>query len=145
MLNDLKKIDLHEYPIQTYEKIRYADMDRQGHVNNALFSTFLETGRIEILRDEKLKDSIRQSEFVIAHLSLNFLGEIEWPGTVEIGTGIISIGHSSMRLVQGIFQKNILKATAESVIVQVDVTSKKAKPLSENYKEIIKKHTFNLK
>jgi len=145
MMIDLKNIDINEYPSQTYEKIRYADMDRQGHVNNALFSTFLETGRIEILHDEKLKDHINQSEFVIAHLSLNFLGEIEWPGTIEIGTGIINNGNSSMRLVQGIFQKNVLKATAESVIVQVDVISKKAKPLSENYKEVIKKYMFYIK
>lgn len=140
---ELKKIHLDEYPIQTYEKIRYADMDRQGHVNNALFSTFIETGRIEILRDPHLKHLISQSEFVIAHLNMNFLEEIEWPGTVEIGTGIQQFGNSSLKLMQGIFQKNILKATAESVIVQVDVSSKKSKPLSEDLKIMLSKYMFH--
>ena len=37
------------FPLRTHDKIRYADTDRQGHVNNANFSTFLETGRTEIL------------------------------------------------------------------------------------------------
>ncbi len=36
---------LEEFPLRTSDKVRYGDTDRQGHVNNAVFSTFLETGR----------------------------------------------------------------------------------------------------
>jgi acyl-CoA thioester hydrolase len=32
---------LTDYPLRTYEKLRYADTDRQGHVNNAIFATML--------------------------------------------------------------------------------------------------------
>ena len=35
--------------LRTHEKLRYADTDRQGHVNNAVFATMLETGRVELL------------------------------------------------------------------------------------------------
>ena len=45
----MEKIKYEEFPLKTYDKIRYADTDRQGHVNNAVFSTFLETGRVKIL------------------------------------------------------------------------------------------------
>lgn len=42
-----------DFSLLTTDKIRYSDTDRQGHVNNAVFSTFLETGRAERLyRDE---------------------------------------------------------------------------------------------
>ncbi len=143
MTLELNKIKLNEYPVQTHEKIRYADMDRQGHVNNALFSTFIETGRIEILRDQKLNHLISQSEFVIAHLSMHFIEEIEWPGTVEIGTAILSFGNSSLKLIQSIYQNNRLKATAESVIVQVDVLSKKSKPLSSDLKNELSTYMFH--
>lgn len=143
MTLELNKIKLNEYPVQTHEKIRYADMDRQGHVNNALFSTFIETGRIEILRDQKLNHLISQSEFVIAHLSMHFIEEIEWPGTVEIGTAILSLGNSSLKLIQSIYQNNRLKATAESVIVQVDVLSKKSKPLSSDLKNELSTYMFH--
>jgi acyl-CoA thioesterase FadM len=34
------------YKIWTYDKLRYNDTDRQGHVNNAIFATFFETGRV---------------------------------------------------------------------------------------------------
>ena len=42
-------IALDSFPIITDCKIRYADTDRQGHVNSGVFSTFLEVGRSEIL------------------------------------------------------------------------------------------------
>ena len=41
--------ELGQFPCRTYDKLRYADTDRQGHVNNAVFSTMLETGRVEFL------------------------------------------------------------------------------------------------
>ena len=42
-------ISIERYPIHATDKLRYADTDRQGHVNNACFATFLETGRVECL------------------------------------------------------------------------------------------------
>lgn len=29
---------LADFPFQTFDKVRYADTDRQGHVNNAAFA-----------------------------------------------------------------------------------------------------------
>ncbi|HDG9121136.1 TPA: acyl-CoA thioesterase, partial [Pseudomonas aeruginosa] len=46
--------ELKDFPIHSSDKIRYADTDRQGHVNNAVFATFLETGRVEIIYDPEI-------------------------------------------------------------------------------------------
>jgi acyl-CoA thioester hydrolase len=35
----------------TRDIVRYADTDRRGHVDNAVFSTFPEIGRVTILYD----------------------------------------------------------------------------------------------
>lgn len=120
-----------DFPSQTTDKIRYADTDRQGHVNNALFATFLETGRVEILYDPEQPLTAAGAEFVIARLNLDFRGEILWPGTVTVGTGIRKIGTSSLTLFQRIFQDDRCVAHAETVIVQVDTQSRSARPLSE--------------
>ena len=40
---------LSQFALHAYDKLRYADTDRQGHVNNSVFSTALETGRVELL------------------------------------------------------------------------------------------------
>jgi acyl-CoA thioester hydrolase len=82
------------YPSVTYDKVRYADTDRQGHVNNAVFATFLETGR------------------------------------VEIGTRVARVGTSSLTIEQGLFQDDRRVASAETVIVQIDTSTRKSAPLA---------------
>ncbi|MDO4683354.1 MAG: thioesterase family protein [Lautropia sp.] len=140
MTND----SLDNHPIQTHDKIRYSDTDRQGHVNNAVFSTFLETGRVEILYDPEnglVKDG---TEFVIARLSLDYLGEMHWPGTVTIGSRIDRIGNSSITLAQVLYQGDKLAARAETVLVQLDSASRRAKPFDEQARAFFERLTTNL-
>ena len=127
MTNDAK---LDEYPLVTSDKVRYADTDRQGHVNNAAFAMFLETGRVEILYDPRGPLAKPGCAFVIAKLVLAFRSEINWPGVVQIGTRVARIGRSSISLEQALFQDGRCVATAETVIVQMDETTRQGQPLS---------------
>lgn len=129
--------ELSAFPKRSTDKIRYADTDRQGHVNNALFSTFLETGRVEILYDRENPLAAAGAEFVIANLRIEFSAEITWPGEVSVGTGIQKLGNSSMTLVQGIFQNGLCVARAETVIVQIDSKSRTAVPLTQRARQIL--------
>lgn len=129
-----------DFPFQTYDKIRYADTDRQGHVNNATFSTFLETGRVEFLYDPENPLTSENGSFVIANLSLNLLSEIRWPGQVDIGTGVTKVGNSSLCLFQGLFQNGVCVATAETVIVQMNEETRKSQPLDESTKAFLTQH-----
>lgn len=125
------------FPLQTFDKLRYSDMDRQGHVNNAQFSTFLETGRVEMLYNSQAPLHTEHANFVIASLQLQFIAEIVWPGQVDIGTALLKIGNSSMTIYQQLFQQGRCVAAAETVIVQVDQFSGKSKPLSEGAKKAL--------
>ncbi len=136
---DLKKINLEDYPMHSYDKIRYCDTDRQGHVNNALFSSFLETGRVELLYNPEKPLYSDGGAFVIASQKLDLLSEIRWPGKIDIGSGITKIGKSSIRLVQGLYQNGKLCATAETVIVQMDEQTRGSKPLSEETVKVLKR------
>jgi acyl-CoA thioester hydrolase len=124
------EIDLADFPLKTYDKIRYGDTDRQGHVNNAVFATFLESGRVEILYDAGNPLADPGCAFVIAQLVLNFRAEITWPGKIEIGTRVAAIGRSSIRLDQALFQNGRCVATAETTIVQMDETTRRSSLLS---------------
>lgn len=124
--------DLDHFPSRTFEKVRYADTDRQGHVNNAIFSTLLETGRVEILYNSARPLAGANCSFVIASLTLNFHAEITWPGRVEIGTRVAGIGRSSVRLEQALFQDARCVATASTVIVHVSDAAKRSQPLEDH-------------
>lgn len=134
---DLKKLSLSDYPFKSFDKLRYNDTDRQGHVNNAIFSTFVETGRIELLYIKNNR-FLPEINYVIANLNLDYINEIKYPGTVDIGTAVTRIGNSSITLIQGIYQNDVLVATAESVIVQVDEITKKSKSLSSETRTFLK-------
>jgi acyl-CoA thioester hydrolase len=118
------------YKIWTYDKLRYGDTDRQGHVNNAVYATFFETGRVTFLYDERLSLAAPGCEFVVAHLSIDFRAELHYPGTVDIGTRVLRIGRSSFTVGQAVFKDDICVATAESVVVQMDEKTRRSHPLS---------------
>ena len=128
---------LSDFPLQTYDKIRYADTDRQGHVNNAVFATLLETGRVELLYNAANPLHEVSASFVIASLKMDFLNELTWPGEVEIGTAILRVGNSSITIKQGIFQDKVLAASAETIIVHVSTKNGKSIVLSEDAKMVL--------
>jgi acyl-CoA thioester hydrolase len=133
----MKPKALENFPFKSYDKIRYADTDRQGHVNNAVFSTFFETGRAELLYNNGGILVPEGASYVIAALNMNYIKEIHWPGRVNIGTGIIKIGNSSIKIFQQLFQNGTIVADSETVIVQMDDAAGKSKPLSKAAREIL--------
>jgi acyl-CoA thioester hydrolase len=123
--------DIADYPARLTVPLRYNDTDRQGHVNNAVFVTLLETGRVRLLYDADKALSPPGTQFVIANLNLDYLRELDWRHPTEIGTGIIKIGNSSVRFSQLIMQHGHVAARAETVIVLMDETTRKATKLSD--------------
>lgn len=130
---------LEAFVLRTGDKLRYGDTDRQGHVNNAVFATFLETGRVELLYNEVLAD--QGAAFVIARLELDFLAEVNWPGEVEIGTAVLDVGRSSFKLFQKVFQDGKPVAQAVTVIVQMNESTRRSQPLSERARERLQELT----
>lgn len=119
-----------QFPSRTFDKLRYADTDRQGHVNNSVFSTALETGRVELLYAPDAGIVEAGKSFVIARLELDFRGELTWPGEVVIGTRVEAVGRTSFTLAQALFQRDQCVAFARTVIVQVDDETRRSTSLS---------------
>lgn len=115
----------------TRDVLRYSDVDRQGHVNNAVFATFLESGRVAILHDPKRKLIPPGGAFVIARLILDYRAEVFWPNEVAIGTAVKRLGRSSVIFVHGIFVDGQCVASAETALVFIDRKSRKSQPLTD--------------
>lgn len=113
------------------EMCRYGDTDRQGHVNNAAFATFCETGRVLFLYDDAAPLAPPGCAFVIARLELDFRAELQWRDVVEIGTVPLAIGRSSFTLGQGLFAGARCVATARSVLVLMDEATRRPTPMPE--------------
>jgi acyl-CoA thioester hydrolase len=119
------------YTSWAFDKLRLGDTDRQGHVNNAVFATFAETGRIEFMRDDLLTLDRKGLGFVVVRVEIDFRGELHWPGKVEIGTRLLAIGRTSWRLEHGVFSGDRCVATAISVMVTIDGATRRPTPLPD--------------
>jgi acyl-CoA thioester hydrolase len=128
-------MNLQDFPVKSHDKLRYGDTDRQGHINNAVYATFYETGRVEALVAAGLPIFSDEFSIVTARICIDYVKEVFWPGTVEIGTGIKAIGRSSMTLVQALFQNGVCVATADSVVVLVSNTTHRSTPISDAMRE----------
>lgn len=115
----------------TRTAIRYSDTDRQGHVNNAVFATFCETGRVTMLHLEGSRIAPPGFSFVIARLAIDFLAELRWPGAADIGTSVQKLGRTSITLAQTILQDRVVAARSDSVLVLTDEAARRPVPLPE--------------
>jgi acyl-CoA thioester hydrolase len=125
--------DIASYPVLITEKIRLSDTDRQGHVNNVSFSFFFEAGRAAIvLENEKLL--LPDCFFVIVTTTIDFVGELHYPGTVTVANGIERIGNSSITVKQALFQEGRCASVSSSTMAQVNIAAKSSQALSDEAK-----------
>jgi acyl-CoA thioester hydrolase len=115
--------------VRETDLIRFADIDRQGHVNNAVFATYLETSRVGIIYDRERGLQVEGATTVLARLEIDFLKELHWPGMVELGAGIAEIGRSSYVFRQAVFHEGVCAAAGRTTMVLIDRATRRARPL----------------
>jgi acyl-CoA thioester hydrolase len=122
---------LDDYPHRTSDIVRYGDLDPQGHVNNAVFATYFETGRVAMFRTHDLGIGAPGQTFVLVRQEIDFLQELHWPDTVEIGTAVAAFGRTSFTVAQGVFNGTICAATGRAIMVFIDQATRRPEPLPE--------------
>ncbi len=120
-----------DFPHIHQENVRYGDTDRQGHVNNAVFSTYFECSRTLVLYDQSRGLIAPDRELVVVKIEMEFLAELTWPGAVEIGSRIKKIGRSSIVFEQAIFQNGKCASVSTNVMVMIDAATRKSAALPE--------------
>lgn len=118
----------------TTHRLRFNDTDRLGHVNNAVFAVMLEQGRSELAVAAELPveapGEAGGAALVIVRLELDFMREMAWPGDVLIETELARMGAKSFQLRQRLTSGGGLCARATTVLVVMDLATRKATPLT---------------
>lgn len=131
------QVDKSSFKCWTSVPLRYSDTDALGHVNNAVFSTLLEQGRVATFFDGMDALSGAGKTFVIASMKLDFLAEMNFPGTAVIGTRINSFGRSSVKIAQVIYLNEKCCAVSEEVMVLIDETTRKPALIDDETRKLI--------
>jgi acyl-CoA thioester hydrolase len=131
-----------DFPHRTTEIIRFGDLDANNHVNNAVFSTFFEAARVTLFRDPTRKLMPDGLIWTLAQITIDYLDEMHWPGTVEIGIGLASLGRTSAVFEQAIFFEGRCAATAKAVNVLVDLVARRPTPITDEIRTNYQRWTF---
>lgn len=141
----MTELDLTDEASFTYwceDKIRFADLDTYGHLNNVAYATFAESGRVDFLADVIEGSLDGQGEgWVIAKLTVNFLASAYYPGMVKIGNVVRRIGNSSVVLEQGLFVNGKCFSTCESILVWADSRNETSRPIPAKVKAVLMNYT----
>jgi acyl-CoA thioester hydrolase len=103
---------LTEFPFVHRERVRFSDRDAIGHVNNAVYSTYLEEARIGVLGG--------LADFILARVEIDFRAELRQPREVEVRSRLERMGTKSFDLRHEIHADGVLVAEAKSVLVSYD-------------------------
>jgi acyl-CoA thioester hydrolase len=132
MKDAIASLPLDAYPTRTVQTLRYNDHDQAGHVNNAVFSTMFEAGRVPVLYDPARQMPPDGCHFSLVRITIDYLAEMKWPGDVTIGTGVTRIGNSSVGFRQAVFLQGRCCSVADSIVVLTNSTMRKSEPLPDH-------------
>ncbi|MDQ8728523.1 thioesterase family protein [Bradyrhizobium sp. LHD-71] len=133
---------IEDFPHRTTEIIRFGDLDANNHVNNAVFSTFFEAARVTLFRDPTRNLMPDGLIWTLAQITIDYLDEMHWPGTVEIGIGLASLGRTSAVFEQAIFFEGRCTATAKAINVLVDLKTRRPAPITDEIRSNYRRWMF---
>lgn len=84
--------------LSTEIEVRFADLDAYGHVNNAIFFTYLETARIKLFRERFAEMMQSGLLFLVVEASCRYRRPIELSDRVHIDISTEDLGRSSFTL-----------------------------------------------
>jgi acyl-CoA thioester hydrolase len=122
---------LEDFPFRQTDNVRYADLDPNHHVNNAVYATYFETGRVMLVKDRSYGLFPPGLGWMLVRLDIHFRAELRWPGSIEMGLGVSKFGRTSVTFDQVVFSEGTCVASAQSVTVLFDESTRKPTPLTE--------------
>ena len=96
--------------------VQWGDMDALGHVNNAVYFRYVETGRISYFDELDQHDPAIWGGAgpILANISCTFLDQLRYPADIEVGTRTTRLGGKSMTVEAAIFVDGSESAVATS-------------------------------
>jgi len=115
------------------ETVRFRDVDSMGHVNNAVFLTYLEEARIAFL----LPLGAEVSSMILARVEIDFRAPLRMGDEVEIGVRPANVGTKSFELEYEVRSRDVVAAKAKTVIVSFDYESGRSIEVPESWREAL--------
>jgi len=129
---------LEDFPYRLSDNVRFGDLDPNQHVNNAVYATYFETGRVTLMKDPQYELTPPGLAWIMVRLDIHFRAELRWPGKIELGLGVSKFGRTSVTFDQVVFSEGKCVASAVSAGVLIDDATRRPTPLTAEVVEKLK-------
>ena len=121
-------------------EVRFNDLDGLGHVNNAIYLTYLEHCRMRFFTEEAGSKSERDFPFILAHAALDYKAPLKLGASPVVKMWTSRIGGKSWDFDYEIKDKKtgVVYATAKTVQVAYDYQLEKSDQLDGELLALVK-------
>jgi acyl-CoA thioester hydrolase len=117
------------------EQVRFRDLDPMGHVNNAVFLTYIEQARAALLAEVGAATGLEDMNMIVARVEIDFRAPVRFGQEVEISVHASRFGTKSFDLDYELRVDGEVVAEAKSVQVAYDYARREPVPLPADWRE----------
>ncbi len=123
-------------------EVRYADLDPQGHLNNAKYLTYFEQARVRYLEELGLfskGQSFMDIGMIVADIHIKYRAPVYMGADIKVGVRTEAIGNKSITLRETIEDgtTGTMYADGTVVLVTYDYHAHKTTPITQEWRKII--------
>lgn len=117
----------HSMPLQ----IRFNDVDKFGHVNNAVYMNFYDTAKTNYISTVCPNVDWEKDAIIVVYIEVFFKAQIYSTDNINVQTAVTGIGTKSFDLNQQVIdtKTNEVKCICRSTMVTYDLNERVTKPL----------------
>jgi acyl-CoA thioester hydrolase len=130
-------VDENRWTIVAPLRPRFRDTDAMGHINNAVYVTYLEVARQEYWRAIAGVPDYRRVPFILAHVTIDFRSEALVNDVLLLGIRCGTVGTKSFTFEYQIREKSSSRLVVEASSVQVcyDYGTKRSMPVPDELRK----------
>lgn len=125
----------HAYRHRTPVQVRFRDTDAFGHVNNAVFFSYVELARVRYLIDVLEPETpFDRMPLILARAAVDFRSPIMFGEEVSVGTRVDRVGRTSFAVSHRMTADGRHAADVESVLVVYDYEAERPIPVPDEWR-----------
>ena len=117
------------------ESVRFRDLDPMGHVNNAVFLTYIEQARVAFFAHVGAATELEEMNLIVARIAIDFKAPVRLGQEVDISVRASRFGTKSFDFDYVLRVDGEVVAEAKSVQVAYDYERREPVPLPSEWRE----------
>jgi acyl-CoA thioester hydrolase len=122
------------FPFVHFETARFSDLDGMGHVNNAVFSEYIEQARLAWFGRCAAEEPMPLEDVILARTEIDFRSQVGYGETVAIGVRPARVGTKSFEFEFELRVGDRLVAEARSILCGYDYEAQRSAEVPERWR-----------